>query len=151
MLKIDIGGGHKPKAGHVNIDMLVDGINLEKDLLPFDDNSVDEIYSSHCFEHIRNMKHLINEVVRVAKPGARVEIWTPHYTNPMAMCFGHVVVWSEMQWLQITKHFKTNWFSENNFIEFERFEYGNMVTEHLPGFDYKYYHDFAMIGKVVKS
>ena len=35
IIKIDIGGGNKPKEGYVNID-LVTGTNLEKDKLPFE-------------------------------------------------------------------------------------------------------------------
>lgn len=100
MLKVEIGGGSLPKPGFINVDrcpMADRIINLESDALPFETSSVDEVYSSHCLEHIRNLIHLVSEIARICKPGARVEIRVPHWGQEMAMCFDHKQVISEDQ------------------------------------------------------
>lgn len=45
-------------------------IDLEKDPLPFKENSVDTVLAFNLFEHIYNHKFLIKEISRVLKPGA---------------------------------------------------------------------------------
>lgn len=89
MLSIDIGCGTRrhPKAT-VGVDILalpgVDKVcNFETDPLPFEDNSVDAVYTSHTLEHIRNLDHLLREIVRVAKPDAPVHVVVPHFSNTL--------------------------------------------------------------------
>lgn len=77
--------------GYVNIDnqplckpdMLVD---LEQ-RWPFDDNSVDEIYAHHVMEHLGEtfggFLHIIKEMYRVSKHGAKWRIFVPHWQNDM--------------------------------------------------------------------
>lgn len=80
-MKIDIGGGHNPKAGFKSVDLIKDAdyvCNIEKEKLPFEDESVEEIYSHHTFEHISNIIHLMNECWRVLKWNGRLEIIVPH-------------------------------------------------------------------------
>jgi SAM-dependent methyltransferase len=82
-MKINIGCGYDKREGWINIDkaeevkpdMVVD---IEKGL-PFGDNSVDEIYSHHCLEHIRpgRWKFVLAEIARVAKPGCILELDLP--------------------------------------------------------------------------
>ena len=52
--------------------------NLEKSI-PFEDNSVDYVYSSHFLEHLAKTERdrLIAEIYRVLKPGGRVRIAVP--------------------------------------------------------------------------
>ena len=156
MLKLDLGCGHGCREGYTGVDYIdIDGAikcNLEKEILPFGDNSVSEIYSSHCFEHLDSMRHVFSQMVRVCKNGAKIEIWTPHFSNPMAMCYGHKVVWSETQWMQMCGEFKHVWFDlKKGYIQYDSFEYDNEMCEISTSKKvFKYYHQFAMIGHVEK-
>jgi hypothetical protein len=105
IVKIDIGGGTKPRNGFINCDMIDhDSVDLKVNFdfgLPFPDNFVDEVYSSHCLEHVKNVSTLIRDIVRVSKVGAFVKIAVPHFGQEMAMCPGHIHVISE----QMVQHF----------------------------------------------
>jgi hypothetical protein len=96
-LKVEIGGGKKPHGGgYVNVDRdpcadvqfdfetLATGAKL-----PFDDDSVSALYSSHAIEHVVALVPLMREIVRICRVGAYVEIRVPHYFNNMAMCPDH--------------------------------------------------------------
>lgn len=54
--------------------------------LPFDDNSVDEVRSSHFVEHLTGEEriHLFNELWRIMKPGATALIITPNWSHECA-------------------------------------------------------------------
>lgn len=45
---------------------------------PWSDESADEIFSSHCFEHLDDPIQAIRECERVLKPGAKVTLIVPH-------------------------------------------------------------------------
>jgi SAM-dependent methyltransferase len=83
-MKIDIGGGLKRNDGFIVLDIDVNAnpdyvVDLEKDRLPFDDNSVDEVRAWHVLEHIGpGYFHLLQEIYRVCKPGAIVDVRVPH-------------------------------------------------------------------------
>lgn len=86
MLKVEIGGGPIPLQGYVNVDCMVHPsvhhtLDLNKDRLPFDDNSVDHVYSSHCMEHLepfRGFVHCLEELYRVSKPDTLWDIKVPY-------------------------------------------------------------------------
>lgn len=46
--------------------------------LPFEDNSMNYVYSSHCLEHIKDYKNFIREAYRVVKPGGYIVTVVPH-------------------------------------------------------------------------
>lgn len=50
-----------------------DGVNL-----PFDDNSQDYVYSSHCLEHVSDYRSVIQDWYRVTKPGGYIITVVPH-------------------------------------------------------------------------
>jgi len=105
ILRLELGGGLKPKEGFINIDIDPNAdvvMNLDREHLPYEDATVSEVYSSHCLEHLDNVWHTIHEICRVCKVGAKVTIKVPHYNNPMAMCPGHRHVISEL----MVNHFK---------------------------------------------
>lgn len=106
-LKIDLGAGLVKRPGYVSVDRRRSpGVNLVCDAerrLPFIDNSVDEVFSRHLFEHVRNLIQLFEEVHRVCKPGARVIINVPYYTSVKAY--------------KDPTH--VNWFTEKTFEYFE--------------------------------
>ncbi len=55
--------------------------------LPFDDNSVDYVYSSHLLEHLfhKDALRLLNEIHRVLKPGGWARICVPDLAHAIAL------------------------------------------------------------------
>jgi SAM-dependent methyltransferase len=49
---------------------------------PFPDQSFDRIVCWHVLEHLRNPRRSMGEITRLARPGAKIEIATPHYSSP---------------------------------------------------------------------
>ena len=49
---------------------------------PFDDDEFDEVVCRHVAEHVPDVMAFITELHRIAKPGGRIRITTPHYSNP---------------------------------------------------------------------
>lgn len=84
-MKINLGSGFKRIEGFVNVDddPLVEPdyiVNVEKDKLPFDDNSVEEIRAHHILEHIGDgFIPLMKELHRICKHGALLDIVVPHH------------------------------------------------------------------------
>lgn len=82
-MKLNLGCGQKHKKGYLNID-IQEPCDLKHDLrtpLPFDDNSVDEIFTEGFIWLLsrkewewNNEGGLKREIVRVLKPGGRLEI-----------------------------------------------------------------------------
>jgi len=58
--------------------------NLEKGKLPFPSNHFDLITARHILEHISNIRHLMNELIRVLKPNGTIKIWVPHFSSYVA-------------------------------------------------------------------
>jgi len=100
-VKIEIGGGATPRGdGFINLDKLDcadQQVDLEMCSLPFADDSVDEVYSAHCLEHVDNAVGVLGEILRICKVGSSVELRFPHWLHPMASCSGHVHVLSDRQ------------------------------------------------------
>lgn len=79
---LNIGCGFKHIPGAINIDSSTIAkpnliLDLEKDILPFEDNSVDEIHAYHILEHIKNIISLMNECYRVLKTDGKMFIEVP--------------------------------------------------------------------------
>ena len=117
MTKVELGGGDKPLSGFINCDIrklpTVDKVIDFNQKLPFDDNSVTEVYSSHCLEHIKNVVALIRDIVRICKVGSKVTIIVPHFGQDMAMCPGHIHVISE-QMMGHMEEFQEVWWENSN-------------------------------------
>ena len=81
-IRIDIGAGEATREGWITID-LIESCDLYWDLrrgIPFPDNTVDIVYSSHLFEHMDYGagQRLMAEVLRVLKPGGAISICVPN-------------------------------------------------------------------------
>lgn len=83
-MKLNLGSGIKRYDGFLNVDIdpsvnpdfIVD---LETGVLPFDDNSVEEIKMYHILEHIGpNFFKFLQEVYRVCKHNAIIDVVVPH-------------------------------------------------------------------------
>jgi SAM-dependent methyltransferase len=84
-MKIQLGCENDYKQGYINIDKSP-SVNpdvvwdLEKQPLPFADNSVDEVLANAIVEHINNFVPLMHELHRICKPGAKIHIMTSFYS-----------------------------------------------------------------------
>lgn len=80
-IKVDIGCGSRKPEGFIGVDIYPwPGVDIVADLtkiFPFPDNTVDEIRAYDCLEHLPNIIHSMNEIWRICKPGATVDILVP--------------------------------------------------------------------------
>jgi SAM-dependent methyltransferase len=82
-LRINIGAGHIPLDGYVNVDMReLPGIDVVAtvDLLPFEPGTVDEIFSSHTLEHFPEellRRKLLPYWISLLKPGGKLTTVAP--------------------------------------------------------------------------
>ena len=101
MRKVNLGCGKDILPSWINIDRRDFGQEIVRDItkgLPFDDNSVDEIYACHSMEHIRTGEDLffvMEEIWRVLKPGAEIFIRVPHSSTQEASYPDHKSYWNE--------------------------------------------------------
>ena len=89
---LNIGCGSVKLPGFVNID-LEPGADIQCDVtqgLPYEDATVDGIYSEHFIEHLaqKDIVAFLRECRRVLKPGGRVRIATPDL-NALVMEYAH--------------------------------------------------------------
>ena len=87
-VRLDLGAGRIKRDGYFSVDKIrTDGVDIVCNLegkLPFLDDTIDEIFSRHLFEHIQNLIPLFEEVYRVCRSGAKVIINVPYYTSVKA-------------------------------------------------------------------
>ena len=80
-VKLNIGSGSSELPGYTNIDCKRGGeaYPLTLNGKPFEDCSVESIYSSHCLEHFshRITEQVLREWIRVLKPGGLLQIAVP--------------------------------------------------------------------------
>ena len=86
-LRLELGSGGFIREGYYGVDALeMPGVAIQADLnLPLSllpDDSVGEVVSHHCFEHVANFLGLMRELHWVMRPGARMTIVVPHFSNP---------------------------------------------------------------------
>ncbi|MGZ8842383.1 MAG: class I SAM-dependent methyltransferase [Pyrinomonadaceae bacterium] len=84
---LDVGCGWNKTPGAIGIDA---NPKTHADLIhdlgsipyPFPDSEFDETVCRHVAEHVPDVMSFIAELHRVTKPGGRITITTPHYSNP---------------------------------------------------------------------
>jgi SAM-dependent methyltransferase len=84
---LDVGCGWNKTPGAIGIDANpkthADVIHdLGSIPYPFPDNDFDDIVCRHVAEHVPDVMSFIAELHRITKPGGRITITTPHYSNP---------------------------------------------------------------------
>jgi SAM-dependent methyltransferase len=84
---LDVGCGWNKTPGAIGIDANpkthADVIHdLGSIPYPFPDSEFDETVCRHVAEHVPDVMSFIAELHRVTKPGGRITITTPHYSNP---------------------------------------------------------------------
>lgn len=93
-LKLHLACGKNIKNGWINIDLFKRKADLRLDLretFPFEDSSVEIIYSEHFFEHLEypgEVGHVLKESLRVLQPGGRFSVSVPDAV-PMLEAYVH--------------------------------------------------------------
>ncbi len=95
-IRLDIGSGDQTgESEFLRVDPFVDSSDIKAMMwdLPFADDSVDEIFTSHALEHIGRgqVVETLTEWRRVIKPGGKITIRVPD------------LVWCCEHWLQVAK------------------------------------------------
>ncbi len=83
---LDIGCGNNKTPGAIGIDLnartAVDVVHdLNQYPWPLDGNSFDKIICNHIIEHVVEVVRFMEEIHRVARKDALVEIVTPHFSS----------------------------------------------------------------------
>ncbi len=93
VLRVDLGCGSNKKAGFLGFDIKKEkGVDYVCDLskgIPLEDNSVDEVFTSHFLEHVEDYNFMMKEIIRVCKNKAKVEIVLPYYSYIGAVLHSH--------------------------------------------------------------
>ncbi len=84
--RLNVGCGRNVLDGWLNLDSVaIEGVNVVFDLetsrtakIPLPDDSIDEFLMSHVIEHIRDSLAVMEELYRIAKPGAICQIRVPY-------------------------------------------------------------------------
>lgn len=84
---LDVGCGSNKYEGAIGLDnnprTAADVIHdLGSVPYPFSDDEFDLIVSRHVVEHVPDIMTFIGELHRITKPGGRIRLLAPHYTNP---------------------------------------------------------------------
>jgi len=82
MLQLNLGSGTTRMRGYVNIDKYAKeaDLNIDAAELPYADNTVDKIYTSHMVEHVpfQEFQKMLKEWKRVLKVGGILMIRCPN-------------------------------------------------------------------------
>jgi SAM-dependent methyltransferase len=102
--KIDIGCGSAKREGFIGLDYIAaPGVDYVLDVsnqrFPFEDASVNHVFSAHFFEHIGAPNNVLSEIGRVCEDGAKIEIVTPYAFSNDAFVYGHVTFMTELPWI----------------------------------------------------
>lgn len=86
---LNLGSGQKKLSGAINVDItpetnpeVVHDLNIRP--WPFADGSFTKVYASDVVEHLDNIVGMMNELHRICRSGARIEITVPHYSSANA-------------------------------------------------------------------
>lgn len=130
-MKLELGGSgadgkYARGDGWTNIDIsatadVVHDLNATP--WPIEADTVDAVYSSHCLEHLDCPFAVLNELVRICRVGADIEIRVPHPASQMAMVAGHKHVFSPLQAINVDRHFPENFWKERKRLKLEGIDY----------------------------
>ena len=84
---------------YVAMDQVDHVLDLTKEPYPFEDRSVDAVFSAHFLEHIEEPNHVFSEIGRICKDGAKIEFWTPYAFTNEAFLYGHLHFLTEETWM----------------------------------------------------
>ncbi|MBZ9572237.1 methyltransferase domain-containing protein [Patescibacteria group bacterium] len=168
---LHLGSGQKYIEGMVNID---GNIFRKKDIwldltlgLPFSDNSIEGIYTSHTLEHfkIKQLGRLLTECYRVLKPGGclrivvpsleyAIEAWNnkaidklsewPHKFNSIGGRFNNFTLCDNQHFLMFDFSFLQELLSEAGFVNIVRSPAHKSKKFSLAHMEYEYNNDDSL-------
>ncbi|MDA1310190.1 MAG: methyltransferase domain-containing protein [Proteobacteria bacterium] len=117
--KLNVGCGQDIRDGYVNIDGAdLPGIDFVVDLdacattrLPLPDDHFQQLELSHVLEHLRNPLALMQELYRVAAPGARLQVKVPHG--------GHDDAWVDPTHVRAIVPQTFSYFAQPKYVDFD--------------------------------
>ncbi len=118
---LDIGCGRNKWPGSIGLDIApLEGVDVVHDLnqypYPFPSEWFDRIRVIHVIEHIQSVLRAMEEIHRIAKAGAEVEIVTPHHTDSSSWQDpSHLWHLNSRSFDFFQKDFKTNYYSKARF------------------------------------
>lgn len=144
---LDVGCGTKKKKGAIGIDFNsqtdADVIhNLEEFPYPFKDDEFDLIYCDNVVEHLNDVIRTVEELWRIAKDGAKIEIVVPYFRSKYAAIdptHKHAFTVESFSYFDPNHHF------------FQRYRYSDkkLVVESVK-FDVGYEHKSFLTRRFVK-
>jgi SAM-dependent methyltransferase len=86
---LDVGCGSSKTPGAVGLDISPDtAADIVHDLdafpYPIEDSSFDQILLQDVLEHVSEPIRVFEELHRIARPGARIQLRTPHFSSVLA-------------------------------------------------------------------
>lgn len=124
--RLDLGCGPYCRPGFVGVDAQYSpGVDILCDMnlgIPFPDNSVSHVFTSHFLEHVDDLDFVLREIHRVSIGGARIEILVPLHEETAHLVDSyndHHTVFHE------------EWFNEN--LDKEQFEIVSQQVEEKSG------------------
>lgn len=97
LVKLNVGGGQKQIGDSINLDQ-IHGHDLREGI-PYDDESVGEIYAFHFLEHLDDPVWMLREFERVLAPGGVANICVPYYNAMLqAQSLDHKHSFCEETW-----------------------------------------------------
>ena len=126
---LKIGAGKTYIPGFINVDISPEAdicLDLSKDILPFEDNSVDLVFSEHTLEHIPDYLFAISEIHRVLKHEGIFLMAVPYMTSTK----------------NVANPYHLHYFSENSFDFFDPESLKGSAVESNDIFFKKIYHKY---------
>src|SRR2546423_11387074 len=114
-IKVDLGCGGAKREGFIGLDYVdlpgVDHVlDLTRDRYPFEDATVDHVFSSHFVEHLAAPNHVFMEIGRIWKDGATSEFWTPYAFSNGGFIYGHLAFLTEEVWMHFCYRYRDEHF-----------------------------------------
>ncbi|WP_419655318.1 methyltransferase, type 11 [Desulfosarcina variabilis str. Montpellier] len=87
-VELELGcGNRKRHFNAIGIDIIAyDGVDIVGDifsaLVKFPEQSIETVYAYHCFEHLKNLSGVMDQLARITKPKGFLHVEVPHFSNP---------------------------------------------------------------------
>ena len=95
-------------------------LNIEKDTIPLDSNSVDVIECHYVLEHLNSLNHIIKEFHRLIKVTGVIKISLPHHTSSIAYHSDHKLYFRLYCFSEFDINFKNRCFTDYPKFSFKR-------------------------------
>jgi predicted SAM-dependent methyltransferase len=116
---LDLGCGKDKKEGYFGIDIsALKGVDMVHDLnkgIPFQNNSIEKIFTKHFLEHVNNPLFLIEEMYRVLKKGGKTEIIVPHWSWYGSYTFMHRRFFHSLDFYFLEPNNPSNYYTKAKF------------------------------------